>query len=150
MCCKPEDDDLADPAFGSARVKSWKRHKWRSEELLTRSQLQARCGQAWVGRRVFGSSGRSAFLNFHALSPPRPALASAATVIHFVLLQRMRDEFWETEPHYGGDRGEHPSCLEARDTGTRQCAQPTGVISWEATTANTRAHETYRGHQLPF
>lgn len=57
VCCKPEDDDLADPAFGSARVKSWKRHKWRSEELLTRSQLQ-----------------------------------------------RMRDEFWETEPHYGGDR----------------------------------------------
>ncbi|KAL4433925.1 hypothetical protein ABPG75_000366 [Micractinium tetrahymenae] len=57
VCCKPEDDDLADPAFGSARVKSWKRHKWRSEEPLTRAQLQ-----------------------------------------------RMREEFWETEPHYGGDR----------------------------------------------
>lgn len=57
VCCKPEDDDLADSTFGSTRVKSWKRHKWRSEEPITEEELK-----------------------------------------------RKRQVFWETEPHYGGDR----------------------------------------------
>ncbi|KAL4855988.1 Ubiquitin domain-containing protein 2 [Chlorella vulgaris] len=57
VCCKPEDDELGDPTFGSTRVKSWKRSKWRTDEAITASQLQ-----------------------------------------------RMRDEFWDTEPHYGGNR----------------------------------------------
>lgn len=52
-------------------------------------------------------------------------LCSTATAIFFRmhdepsltlnLLQRMREEFWETEPHYGGDRGE---CVSFEGLGT--------------------------------
>lgn len=52
VCCKPEDDELGDPTFGSTRVKSWKRHKWRSDEPVTESQLQValRGGRGRGGR----------------------------------------------------------------------------------------------------
>lgn len=57
VCCKPEDDENGDPTFGSARVKSWKRHKWRSEEPITESQLQASSGSAgFLGCTTSGGS----------------------------------------------------------------------------------------------
>lgn len=75
---------MADPAFGSARVKAWKRHKWRSEEPLTRAQLT-----------------------------------------------RMRDEFWDTEPAYGGDRNIWDALKAACDADletARAILQGAGVI----------------------
>ncbi len=104
MCCKPEEDDVGDAAFGSARVKSWKRHKWRSEEPLTRSQLQARRDLAWLGQV---SGGGCAWCLHAFFLAPCTAIVSQQWCFFTSALQRMREEFWETEPHYGGDRGEH-------------------------------------------
>jgi hypothetical protein len=93
VCCKPEDDELGDPTFGSTRVKSWKRSKWRTDEAITASQLQVQ----WQRQRKRWPVGL-----FQTNSAPHcsPVLA---------LLQRMRDEFWDTEPHYGGNRGGYQS-----------------------------------------
>lgn len=92
VCCKPEDDDLEDPTFGSARVKSWKRPRWRSDEPLTAEQLQVRRGG---GRRGGGPCRQACAGRQHPTdsvpvrAPSRPPAAHARGVLgHRTALRR--------------------------------------------------------------
>ena len=69
VCCKPEEEEQGDATFGSNRVKTWKRQKWRSDEPITESQLQVRPSAAQgqgVAVGAEGAGGRRAGTASHA------------------------------------------------------------------------------------
>ena len=95
VCCKAEEDEIPDPAFGG-RVKSWKRQNWRSEEPITTSQLQVGACLLLPQLPAAAARRRCRCLLCSKHAPTRAA---------HPLAQTMRETFWDTEPHYGGDRG---------------------------------------------
>jgi hypothetical protein len=110
-CVASRDDQSEGSSYIEAPTKKFNKPKWRSRAAMTASELEVLLAR---GPGLFSPSCRPASRAGSQESAHPAALTLLSTAMVRLCPQRKREEFWETQPHYGGDKGQHTGCRARR------------------------------------